>query len=73
MLREDFLRRLEIERLSAVMVLAAGGEIDIPEWDVELARFEAALDEPPVAVDPVTSSQQAVRLALGLSAVPERV
>lgn len=70
MVRDDFARHLELDRLSAVMVLAAGGQVDIPEYATELARFEQLLDEPPAVLDRVAQSRMAVRTALGLSAVP---
>lgn len=55
------------------MVLAAGGEMDVPDYDAELTRFERMLDQPPVILDRVAQSRIAVRTALGLSATPERV
>lgn len=52
------------------MVVAAGGQVDIPEYATELARFEQLLNEPPAVLDRVAQSRMAVRTALGLSAVP---
>lgn len=54
------------------MVMAAGGDVQVPEYDTELARFEELLDEVPPILDQAAHAQQAVRLALGLSAIPER-
>jgi hypothetical protein len=55
------------------MILAAGGKVDILEFDAEFARFERELDAPPKMYDRVAQSRMAVRMALGLSATPERV
>lgn len=73
LIREDVVRRLENDRLAAVMLACAGAEgITVPDVEDELERFERSLNEPLKIVAPVDTSRIALREALGLSAVPER-
>lgn len=57
------------DRQAAIAAMAAGADIDIPDWYTEREGFDEALMSEP-EFTPVDRERQAIRRALGL---PDRV
>lgn len=73
LIRDDIVRRLESDRLATIIMLSAGAEgLTVPDVETELARFDAALAEPPKIPGRADAARRALRTALGLAAEPER-
>lgn len=56
-------RRALAERQAAAAVLAAGGEVDLPDVEAELRVFDEALTADPEALDP---EREELLVAVGL-------
>lgn len=69
MLIDRQMDRVRIQQQHALMVIAMGGDADVPSMDDELAAFEDALAAPVGASGPVTvedTERAELRAALGL-------
>lgn len=53
------------DRQAAIGAVAAGAELDIPDWPTERERFDDALNAEP-KLSPADNERRALRLALGL-------